>query len=678
MTKKRQQHTGFTVIQDSEQLQMYCLLKKLIRQKMPKIWRKLLATATLCTALSVNLGGGGGLGCLNKAYADQKNITTTEGVVDLGAGSGPYVNLYIDKGAQKYYYYNGSSSEAVYVPGTDTFKLTGNLATGSVNQLRVGGLFTNDNTLNFDFATHEITVKNTNTSGQFTAGFGYVSDTDFSGTLSVTDTSAATYSVTAAGGAAYGFVFSNTDYKNPANLSNATINLSGTSGTTIKVTNSGEGDVFGFVAGDLTGTTKITLDTIKAETSNTNGTANAIHGFIAGNVSADSSITLGNVTAGANDANAKNDVAIGVELKDIYGTVTTDNIVVTGNYDGNSTGASNNDFVTGFSAKSILTAGAKVELGTITATADNVDATGVHIGREAGTTPNPNTTGKITGAISVGAINVTTTGTNHSKATGFNLEVATPSTNSNNPDVTGTITLAAVNVTGDESAYGVQLGKLDGHTTNDPYYTEQYSVKAGSLVLNGDVKASATVTDTHANSYVIGVSAGQLGGLDVSHKISASTTIDKDNDDYNWNYGTYGIWTSGSTSSDASKANNLGSSTININNNAVITATIQNNATGSSGDNTGINYAINPDYVASIRMDSTDNDVVNIDTTSWTNDNQAFTLIGVETLNVTGVADLSGTDSLRGRATAANGVAVTNVTDSGSLKVKDTFFNKGT
>jgi hypothetical protein len=58
--QQRQQQVGNTAIQNFEQ-QRNCLMKKIIRAKMPKIWRKLLATTTLCTALSVNLGGGGGI-----------------------------------------------------------------------------------------------------------------------------------------------------------------------------------------------------------------------------------------------------------------------------------------------------------------------------------------------------------------------------------------------------------------------------------------------------------------------------------------------------------------------------------------------------------------------------------------------------------------------------------------
>jgi autotransporter-associated beta strand protein len=179
------------------------------------------------------------------------------------------------------------------------------------------------------------------------------------------------------------------------------------------------------------------------------------------------------------------------------------------------------------------------------------------------------------------------------------------------------------------------------------------SAAAGKITLGGNI----TATSADGGS-AIGIYAGQLAEIDVKKEIFATTAAN------NANQVAYGIWTRGTTQN----------SVINI---ADVDASIYATATGTP-----------PANVASIKMDSTGNDVVNINAgttggSEWKNADgdstaQAFTLIGVETLNVTGTSyvDLSESDSLRGRASAANGVALTDV--SGELTVKDSFFNTGT
>jgi hypothetical protein len=325
----------------------------------------------------------------------------------------------------------------------------------------------------------------------------------------------------------------------------------------------------------------------------------------------------------------------------------------------------------------ILGKDTEVQLGDISVKSTDKDAEGIIIGRYIGTQTKSNDAAKIEGNFSAGKIEVES----EKRAIGFyvgesnvkggesitiapeitgNITIdeikATSKSGSaygfyvnngvnglqNVPTISGTITLGNITVESENTssqgmAIGVAIGEFGG--IGDIF---ELVDDTGTIVLTGDVTAKAK------SDYAFGVYGGQIGELDVEGNISAEITDNASN-----SYYAYGIYT----------RDNSNGSTINILDNASISAKVE---TGGA-------------TAASIRMDAkTDDDVVNINVTNnWTNDDKAFTLLGVEELNVTGKADLSGTDSLRGRATdTANGVAVTNV--SGELTVQDEFFNAGT
>jgi uncharacterized protein with beta-barrel porin domain len=542
-------------------------------------------------------------------------------VIDVSqVGSGPYVNIYIHKDSvtlnNSVYYYNGGNDN--YISGTDTFKLTSNIDTGSVGYAAVGGIMTDDNTLDIDFDTKDITVINTNGSGQLTAGFGYVSDTAFGGTLNATNASNSTYSVTASSGSALGFVFVETNRTTFVDLDSATIDLSD---TTINVTNNstGAGQAVGFAAGDLTNNSNIKIGNIDVENASPN---TETYGFLAGDVTDSSVLEIGDV-----EINAKYH-SYAVALDKIQSNVTV------GNIDIETTDNAGNAY--GFHVKSIDGNG-DLNIGTIDINSVG-NGTGFFISHgypDFITDPIV-----LSGTVAIGDIDVTST----NRAIGFYIEDDTTTTGTDAPKITGTVTLNKISVesTGNETAIGVSLGAFTSNSV------DLGSAAAGSLVLNGDITAIS-------NDYVLGVHAGQLEGLDVKKKISAETTHST--------YWAYGIYTRGYTeNTDNINTQRTKNSVINIKDGASIFA--KNGTNGSTN-------------AASIAMGSVDKDVVNIDAgiTTWTNGGEAFTLSGVEELNVTedSVADLSGTDSLRGRATLASVDTVTNV--AGELKVKDTFFN---
>jgi hypothetical protein len=553
------------------------------------------------------------------------------------SSGGPYVNLYISKTGTYAFSYSSSFSTDNYISGTDTFLLTSNIDTGtSVSETAVGGIMTDDDTLVIDFDTKDITVVNTNGSGLFTAGFGYVSDTAFGGTLNATNASNSTYSVTASAGSALGFIFVETDQTTFVDLDSATIDLSG---TTIEVTNSstGVGQAVGFAAGDLTNSSSIKLGNIVVSSSNspvdpdTDTIVTNTYGFLAGDVT-DSSVLIGDVKIDAKYH------SYGVALDEITGSgssVKVGDINITTTDDGHAYG---------FHVKSIDTATLEITGITINAA---TNGTGFYIPSPPDSNSEPI---NLSSTVTIGDIDVTS----KERAIGFFIESANATLSLSNyaPKITGTVTLndisvKSTNASANGTAIGVALGTWTGPTV------DLGSADADSLILKGDITAEST-TD-----YAFGIHAGQLKGLDVNTTISAKT------DSTSSSYYAYGIFTRGHTES-TDRGNPTENSVINIQNGASIFATP--GAIGSTA--------------ASIAMSSVDKDVVNIDAgttgSEWTNDGIAFTWLGVEVVNVTedSVVDLSGTDSLRGRATAASGVAVTNV--EGELKVKDTFFNDGT
>jgi autotransporter-associated beta strand protein len=515
------------------------------------------------------------------------------------------------------------------------------------------GIWINDPLLDFDFNGQSVFIDNTHGSAVTTLGFAYVFDkhhdsngvytgecspVPFSG--KITTTASSTLSVSTVNGTAYGFIFS-TNLSPPLGLHNAEITLSG---LTINVENSngsGTGEAYGFHAGDFTSNTIVTLGDI---TSTLTGHGSRASGFVAGNVLENSSITLGNVWAGS-ASSGSNDRIIAVELKDINtGAIEIGNITAYGQSISATVGST-----IGFSARSILPSTASVTLKDITVTEINYgDADGVLIGRiPTGSTDNTNA-GKLEGTFSVGRIEVT--GKNN--ATGF--KVYNNAANAAAPSITQNITFSD-DITAKATfgnAIGISLGNFV--VTNNGTY-DFGSAVADTIILGGDI----TVSSDNGGS-AVGIHAGQLEEIDINKVISATTVAD----------GAYGIWTRGFT--EANTYNNpTKNSIINIETNASIFATQS--------------VTPNPATAASIRMDSRDNDIVNIVAGTWKNTDgsgtaQAFTLIGVETLNVTGVADLSESNSLRGRSSnttnPVNDITLTNI--SGGLKVKDSFFNTGT
>jgi autotransporter-associated beta strand protein len=519
--------------------------------------------------------------------------------------SGPSVGAFID--SNKHEYYVGTTSSATGTYNSNDDKLSSNgINLNSSEKAVLGGIYTNDRVLKFDFGTQNVTVENTknDSTSSLTWGFGYVlnaSDSYFSGTLNATSASSSSLSVTAASGHAFGLVFKSAMNQNAgfAELSGAKISLSG---VTIKVKNSGtNGDAYGFAAGNLVGDTTIKLGDIESVLG---GQGNNVRGFVAGdiNLNETASIAIKNVTA-KSDSTGKSKSVVAVELKEIKGDVTvSDTITATGQ------GTNTSDSAIGFSAQNISLATSKVTLKTVNV-AENVygNATGVTID-------------KIDeGQFSVSE-GITVTAANN--ATGFKINNISDKSSSN-------LTLNSIKATANS---GDAIGfSLTG------------SAAADKIKLNNNI----TVEAKNGGS-AIGISAGRLEAIDISKVISATTDATQ----------AYGILTG-----------NSGSSVINIKDGASIYTT----TSGTPSANT-----------AGIKMDSTGIDVVNIEAgpsggSEWKNADgtaKAFTLSGVETLNVTGYVDLSGTDSLRGRASAPNGVALTDV--SGALKVKDSFFKTGT
>ncbi|MDR1477878.1 MAG: autotransporter domain-containing protein [Planctomycetaceae bacterium] len=605
--------------------------------------------------------------------------------------------MFIDSNNTKYYLSGDTYGDD---SGTDYASSNIGLSSGgitltSAEKAQLGAIFSNDKSLNFDFGTSSISVINSSETGALTAGFGYVNTDAFGGTLNATGASGEEtpeYSVTASGGSAFGFVFAKGTSvlsSGVANLSNATIDLVG-SGATITVSNSGDdSNSFGFVAGDLKKST-IKLGEITSQITGTGGDETSlIHGFIAGDVSKNSKIALLDVTA-KTTCQATSGNVLAVELKEIRGCVETGNIVA----------IANSGDATGFSALAIL---GKVKLGDINVTTTTSgSAQGVVIGRHAEfdvpESPSANSA-KISGHINVGDIVINSVGngtgffirhdiTNASQwknnlplpivlsgkvelgkiniksqnhAIGFLISNGNYASSINAPEITGTGT-ATANVTfGDDIAVvstgtgtGVAIGISLGDFTGDPK-ADLASARSGSIVLKGDITA------TSANDYALGIHAGQLESLEVNTNISAETSKN------NVNYYAYGIYTRGYTegasNSDVTKDKN---SVISITGGSIF-ATATSAATA-----------------ASIIMDSTCDDVVNIDagttSTAWTNNDgtndRAFTLIGVETLNVKRDTQLVA-GSKRGTATVADKVATTNVDEDKTLSVYDTFFNGG-
>jgi autotransporter-associated beta strand protein len=482
----------------------------------------------------------------------------------------------------------------------------------------LGGILTNDDTLKIDLTTKKITVTNTNASGLFTGGFGYVNAADFSGTINSTGdktTTAPEYSVSAKGGNAYGFLFAKdaAGADGLANLSGATINLEKTK---ISVTNSGvlaSGFVVGHLTSNLVGThSTITLGEIisTADTGNTNTWA---EGFVGGKVGTDSKITIGNIT---------------VESK------------------GTGTGSG----AIGFKVLGIEK-NATVELGDIKVKdAGDGITDGVLIGQNIGKKSDQPLASVLGGTFSVGKIEVEST-SNGGRSSGFSIR----NEDSGTVAITGQVTFKDnISVSSVERAIGITIGTYGDEGP-------RVSANANTIDIQGDITAKST------QGHAVGIFAGQLKGLNVSTKISAEITTANDSVDH-----AEGIFTRGYLLTNGDPEN----STITIKDGASIFATKTVSPTS-------------PVAASSIRMESKDKDVVNIDagsllTTAWTNSDgatkQAFTLRGVEELNVleNSFVDLSETtaDSLRGRVSSGSvNDAKTNVI--GSLKVKDTFFNSG-
>ncbi|MDR2438589.1 MAG: hypothetical protein LBE12_04345, partial [Planctomycetaceae bacterium] len=489
--KKNTQHQGrvdLKAIKNSEQL-INGLFKKFLHAISPKMSRRCLGTATVLAVISVNVGGGGGLGSLNKVYAADIGLTDSGEIITLyDVTNGPSVGVFIDSNNHEY---KVGSTTGSYTSG-DTFKLTnGDITLSANDKTNLGGIYTNDRTLNFDFGTKTVSVTNTKTDAVLTWGFGYASNSSFSGTLSATSSSS--ISVSSSSGQAFGLVFKSamTQSAGFAELSNAKIDLSG---TTIKVENSdnsgNNGEAYGFAAGNLTGNTTIKLGDIESVLA---GQGNKIRGFVAGNVLESSSIELKNVTAQSNTDGKSKDV-IAVELKDIQGKVTQ-----TGTITAYGQGSAATDSAIGFSAQTIMPFTSQVTLNAVNVTEiDYGNAVGVSIVRNEG-------------IFAVDAITVTAA----NNATGFKVS----NSNVNN------LTLQSIDATATlGNAIGLSLGDFNANTLG--------SAAAGTIILGGDI----TATSDNGGS-AIGIYAGQLAGIDVSNKIFATTAATDDT-----TKAAYGIW----------------------------------------------------------------------------------------------------------------------------------------
>ncbi|MDR2644211.1 MAG: autotransporter domain-containing protein, partial [Planctomycetaceae bacterium] len=191
--------------------------------------------------------------------------------------------------------------------------------------------------------------------------------------------------------------------------------------------------------------------------------------------------------------------------------------------------------------------------------------------------------------------------------------------------------------TGTGAALGISLGAYN-LTANDVDYG--YAA-ANTLILGGDIDVTSNSGDA------IGIFAGQIAKLDVSHKISATGSTDS----------SYGIKTVGKTaSSDTEKNKN---STINIiHSDAIITGTTK-----------------------SISLGATSGDVVNLNVANWSNGGNAFTMEGVEYFYVKETNDFSTTagikDSKRGKATDPTLDTFTTIASGKTFTVLNSFFDGG-
>ncbi|MDR2346868.1 MAG: autotransporter outer membrane beta-barrel domain-containing protein, partial [Planctomycetaceae bacterium] len=520
------------------------------------------------------------------------------------------------------YYDNNYSSGTTYSSSSSYFHLT-NTYTITNSGVPVAGIFSTFENLQLDLAGQTITVENTaGTAGVLSgvaAGFGYSSDNDFVGTISTgTTTPLGNFTATSDIGAAYGMIFAKQNMDQITNIgSDAIINVGN-----LKATTSSNGDVaVGFQAFDIANGAKITITSIDTTHK---GTGGSITGILLGNVS-------GSIT----EQTTNGDVA---------------GINITGKVTGAKTVAS------GLHATEISD-GANIKLGKIKITNDNSSAaghmygvqinqvgSGVNIPNIPGAS-NSKTIGQISGILEIGDISLGTDGNRAVMAAGLLLKNDNSILDRESPGITSTgkVTLSKITVFSESDyAIGISLGYYD----SDPAANHDLGYAAAdTLILNEDIEVKSNTGDA------IGIFAGQIENLDVAHKIIAEGN----------NAGSYGIKTTGKKNSQG--AEEYEASTINI----------INNDTSGAGVIAGT--------TKSISLGASSDDTVNLKVNGWLNDNNAFTMEGVEIFNITADNDFTNQagikDSKRGTATLSNTNTVTNINSGVTFTAFNSFFNGG-
>ncbi|MDR2644146.1 MAG: hypothetical protein LBC74_15295, partial [Planctomycetaceae bacterium] len=406
-----------------------------------------------------------------------------------------------------------------YSPQNNYFELSSFTALTSTSGSPITGIFSDSKDLRIDLNGQSVVVTNNQSGLQdplqyIAAGFGYASNDDFIGKIS-TDSDLGDFTATSTSGAAYGMIFANTDMSDISSLGAGAFIEVGT----LSATTSSTSDVaVGFQAFNVAGGSTVSIKEIKTEHKGTGGST--------------AGVLLGNVS--------------GTVIGEIIDSTTVKGINITGKITDADT------IATGLHATEI-SQGALVKLGTITINSDGndeghlygVQINQVGVGSTQGSSESL-TIGRIAGELEIGDIFLGTTYTAN-EAIGLLLKNDKDITYSNPsggmsysaaPGITsdGKVTLSKITVkTGTGAALGISLGAYNLTDSNVDY---GYAA-ANTLILGGDIDVTSNAGDA------IGIFAGQIASLNVSHKISASSN----------SASSYGIKTVGKTASSDTEKN---------------------------------------------------------------------------------------------------------------------------